>query len=50
MNAIPAPKADIIEKEMYRRWQSFEKNPDGFKVISSPQIPDGSPIGMNCSF
>lgn len=50
MNAIPASKADIIEKEMYRRWQSFEKNPDGFKVISSPQIPDGSPIGMNCSF
>lgn len=50
MRAIPLSKASVMEKEMYRRWQSFVKNPSTFKVIPSPQIPDGSPIGMNCSF
>ncbi len=34
--------------EMLRRIDAFFKTPASFKVIPSPKIPDGSPIGMNC--
>jgi hypothetical protein len=41
---------NAYSNEMIRRWSTFKKDPSSFKVIDSPQIPDGSPIGMNCSF
>jgi hypothetical protein len=41
---------NAYSNEMIRRWLTFKKDPSTFKVIDSPQIPDGSPIGMNCSF
>jgi hypothetical protein len=41
---------NAYSNEMIRRWSTFKKDPSTFKVIDSPQIPDGSPIGMNCSF
>jgi len=34
--------------EMVRRINTFNKNPDKFKVIATPKLPDGSPIGMDC--
>jgi len=34
--------------EMLRRMDVFTKNPDKFKVIAAPKLPDGSPIGMDC--
>ncbi|KQC29246.1 zinc-dependent metalloprotease [Flagellimonas eckloniae] len=37
-----------ISAEMVRLIDSFLKNPSSFKVVPSPKIPDGSPIGMNC--
>jgi hypothetical protein len=36
-------------REMARRIDAFNRDREDFKVISSPQIPDGSPIGMACS-
>ncbi len=36
-------------REMVRRIDAFNKERDEFEVISSPKIPDGSPIGMACS-
>ncbi|MFT5965906.1 MAG: hypothetical protein ACI8V9_000940, partial [Flavobacteriaceae bacterium] len=41
---------NAYSNEMIRRWLTFKKDPSTFKVIDSPQIPDGSPIGMNCFF
>lgn len=35
--------------EMMRRIDDFYKHPDQFKVIPTPTIPDGSPIGMDCA-
>jgi len=35
-------------KEIIRRIEQFYAEPDDFKVISAPTIPDGSPIGMDC--
>ena len=34
--------------EMVRRINAFLKSPEKFKVIPTPKIPDGSPIGMGC--
>lgn len=34
--------------EMVRRIDNFYEHPEQFKVIPVPQIPDGSPIGMDC--
>ncbi|MEO9511627.1 MAG: zinc-dependent metalloprotease [Flavobacteriaceae bacterium] len=39
---------NIISAEMVRRIDMFLKAPSSFKVISTPTIPDGSPIGMDC--
>ncbi|QBA64290.1 zinc-dependent metalloprotease [Muriicola soli] len=40
---------DPDAREMARRIEDFNEDRDEFKVISSPKIPDGSPIGMACS-
>nr|WP_238858000.1 zinc-dependent metalloprotease [Poritiphilus flavus] len=42
-------QADANKREMARRIQEFTKRPEEFEVIPSPQIPDGSPIGMYCA-
>ena len=34
--------------EMVRRIDQFIEKPEDFKVIPTPKIPDGSPIGMDC--
>jgi len=34
-----------VDKEMVYRVEQFMDEPEDFKVIPSPQIPDGSPIG-----
>ncbi|MEB8345595.1 zinc-dependent metalloprotease [Flavobacteriaceae bacterium KMM 6898] len=39
---------DAISREMVRRIDDFYNHPEQFKVIPSPVIPDGSPIGMDC--
>ncbi len=41
-------KMEISAMEMVRRINDFEKHPDKFKVIPTPKLPDGSPIGMAC--
>jgi len=41
-------KASDSYVEMVRRIDRFYSDPDEFKVIPSPKIPDGSPIGMDC--
>lgn len=38
-------KKSIIAKEFVKRIETFEENPDKFKIQPSPGIPDGSPIG-----
>lgn len=40
--------ASATSVEMVRRIDRFYSDPDKFKVIPSPKIPDGSPIGMDC--
>ncbi len=40
--------ADPVAKEMQRRIEYFLKNPTKYKSIEVKQIPDGSPIGMDC--
>jgi len=37
-----------IKAEMGRRITNFYNHPEQFKVIPTPKIPDGSPIGMAC--
>ena len=37
-----------IHAEMIKRIKEFYDHPELFKVIPSPKIPDGSPIGMGC--
>ncbi|WP_238718948.1 zinc-dependent metalloprotease [Pelagihabitans pacificus] len=39
---------DPYNKEMARRIDNFYEHPEQFKVIATPKIPDGSPIGMDC--
>jgi hypothetical protein len=41
---------DLYEQELFRRYSAFLTSPENFKVIPVPTVPDGSPIGMNCSF
>ncbi len=37
-----------ITMEMVRRIDGFMEEPEEFNVIPVPDIPDGSPIGMDC--
>ncbi|MCR9263217.1 MAG: zinc-dependent metalloprotease [Flavobacteriaceae bacterium] len=37
-----------IAVEMVRRIDAFLDKPENFKLIPTPKIPDGSPIGMDC--
>ena len=39
---------NAINMEMVRRIDAFKTNPDKFKVITVPKLPDGSPIGTDC--
>lgn len=60
VNAITNKKLDDLKSalmiyggnannaEIVRRINAFMKNPDKFKVVPSPKLPDGSPIGMGC--
>ncbi|MCX2719462.1 zinc-dependent metalloprotease [Lentiprolixibacter aurantiacus] len=41
-------RANGTAVEMVRRIDRFYSDPEEFKVIPSPKIPDGSPIGMDC--
>lgn len=40
--------SNAIHAEMIKRIKEFNEHPELFKVIPSPKIPDGSPIGMGC--
>ncbi|APQ18563.1 zinc-dependent metalloprotease [Maribacter hydrothermalis] len=40
--------SNAIYAEMIKRIKEFNEHPELFKIIPSPQIPDGSPIGMGC--
>ncbi|WP_321827044.1 zinc-dependent metalloprotease [Maribacter dokdonensis] len=40
--------ANAISAEMVKRIKSYREHPEQFKMIPSPKIPDGSPIGMSC--
>lgn len=40
--------SNAISAEMVKRIKTFREQPELFKVIPSPKIPDGSPIGMSC--
>ncbi len=40
--------SDPLKAEMVRRIKEFGEHPELFKVVPSPKIPDGSPIGMGC--
>lgn len=40
--------SNAISAEMVKRIKTFREHPELFKVIPSPKIPDGSPIGMSC--
>ena len=39
---------DPLKAEMVKRIKEFNDHPELFKVIPSPKLPDGSPIGMGC--
>ncbi|MEJ1222063.1 zinc-dependent metalloprotease [Sediminicola sp. 1XM1-17] len=45
---LASKSKDAISREMIRRIDNFYNHPEEFKVIPSPEIPDGSPIGMDC--
>ncbi len=49
VRAMMASSANADQKEMVRRIDAFNEDRDEFKVIPVPQIPDGSPIGMDCA-
>ncbi len=40
--------SEPIKAEMGRRIKDFYEHPEQFKVIPTPKVPDGSPIGMDC--
>jgi len=40
---------DVDVREMARRINKFLEEPEEFKVIPAPKMPDGSPIGMDCA-
>lgn len=37
----------MFEVELIKSIDAFKKSPDSYKKVSSPKIPDGSPIGMD---
>ena len=37
--------ADVFEKQLLREIAAFREKPENFKVMATPKIPDGSPIG-----
>jgi hypothetical protein len=37
-----------ISAEMVKRIDNFMEEPSEFKLVPVPDIPDGSPIGMDC--
>ncbi len=39
---------EAIKAEINRRIDEFYEHPETFKVVPSPKLPDGSPIGMDC--
>ena len=41
-------ESNAINAEMVKRINAFDEHPELFKVIPSPKIPDGSPIGTTC--
>ena len=43
-------EVNLDQAEMARIINSYFKEPASFNVISTPKIPDGSPIGMDCEF
>jgi hypothetical protein len=40
--------SNAISAEIVKRIKTFSDHPELFKVIPSPKIPDGSPIGTSC--
>lgn len=40
---------DLEKTEIQRMIEQFRKDPEKFKASPAPQIPDGSPIGMDCA-
>jgi hypothetical protein len=44
-----AQSAEADMREITRRIDAFNKDREEFEVIASPEIPDGSPIGMACT-
>lgn len=47
-STLQARKNNFDAMEMIRRVDYFYNKPAEFKVIVTPKIPDGSPIGMDC--
>ncbi len=47
-NLVTSNESDDVE--IRRRINQFVKEPKEFKVIKTRQIPDGSPIGMDCPY
>ncbi|SEC21043.1 protein of unknown function [Maribacter dokdonensis] len=48
MQLMKDSEANAISAEMVKRIKSYREHPEQFKMIPSPKIPDGSPIGMSC--
>ncbi|HMB61789.1 MAG TPA: hypothetical protein VKN36_01865, partial [Eudoraea sp.] len=46
----PEVPGDPNRAEIARRITDFYKFPEQFKVVPSPKIPDGSPIGLECMY
>ncbi len=47
-SAVLKKGKDDISEEIVRRIDRFLKAPEKFEVLPAPNIPDGSPIGMDC--
>jgi len=45
---LASGKMGVSAMEMVRRIDNFNAYPEKFKVIATPKLPDGSPIGMDC--
>lgn len=48
MQLVKDSASNAMHAEMLKRIKEFNEHPELFKVIPSPKIPDGSPIGMGC--
>ena len=44
-----AKKMKVEKTEVMRMIEKFRDDPEEYKISSVPDIPDGSPIGMDCS-